>query len=72
MRKRCTRKQILGNRYSEVQAVVNGSSACYYTVCSGDTLSGIGVKLGVSWQAIARANGIGSPYTIYPGQRLKY
>lgn len=67
-----TRKQILGNRYSEVQAVVNGSSARYYTVHSGDTLSGIGVRLGVSWQAIARANGIGSPYTIYPGQRLKY
>lgn len=41
-----------------------------YTVVSGDTLSGIGGKVGVSWPAIASANGIGAPYTIYPGQVL--
>lgn len=43
----------------------------FYTVVSGDTLSGIGAKLGQSWPEIARLNGIVSPYTIYPGQRLK-
>lgn len=37
----------------------------------GDTLSGIGAKTGVNWQDIAKLNGIGSPYTIYPGQVLK-
>ncbi len=42
-----------------------------YTVVAGDTLSGIGAKLGVSWPAIASANGIGAPYTIYPGQVLQ-
>ena len=42
-----------------------------YTVKSGDTLSGIGAKLGVDWKQIASANNISSPYTIYPGQVLK-
>ena len=43
-----------------------------YTVVRGDCLSSIGAKLGVSWTAIASANGIYAPYTIYPGQVLKY
>jgi LysM repeat protein len=42
-----------------------------YTVVSGDTLSGIGVKTGHNWQDIANLNGIPSPYTIYPKQVLK-
>lgn len=42
-----------------------------YTVVAGDTLSGIGVKTGHNWQEIAKLNGIGSPYTIYPKQVLK-
>lgn len=41
-----------------------------YTVKAGDTLSGIGAKLGVDWKGIASVNGIASPYTIYPGQVL--
>lgn len=69
-----TRKIVLGNRYTEVQNIVNGSSSSSssstYTVVSGDTLSGIGSKLGVDWKSIANANGISSPYIIYPGQKL--
>ncbi|MFJ4010308.1 N-acetylmuramoyl-L-alanine amidase [Streptomyces sp. NPDC090026] len=42
-----------------------------YTVRSGDTLYGIGERLGVNWLAIARANDISKPYIINPGQRLK-
>ena len=42
-----------------------------YTVRSGDCLSTIGQRLGVSWGSIATANGIYSPYTIYPGQVLR-
>ena len=42
-----------------------------YAVVRGDTLSGIGAKTGVNWRDIASANGIGAPYTIYPGQKLK-
>ena len=44
-----------------------------YTVRSGDTLSGIGSKYGVSWKKIYEANKsvIGSnPNRIYPGQTL--
>ena len=43
-----------------------------YTVVAGDTLSGIGAKLGVDWRSIASSNGISSPYTIYPGDQLTY
>nr|DAQ62394.1 MAG TPA: Cell wall hydrolase autolysin [Caudoviricetes sp.] len=42
-----------------------------YTVRSGDTLSEIGVKVGVAWKTIASLNGITYPYTIYPGQVLR-
>lgn len=50
-----------------------GSSSKTYTVKSGDTLSGIGSKYGISWQKIYDANKsvIGSnPNRIYPGQTL--
>ena len=42
-----------------------------YTVRSGDCLSTIAQRFGVSWGSIASANGIYSPYTIYPGQVLR-
>ena len=42
-----------------------------YTVRSGDCLSTIAQRFGVSWGSIARVNGIYSPYTIYPGQVLR-
>lgn len=41
-----------------------------YTVVKGDTLSGIGKKLGVPWRDIATANNISDPYIIYVGQKL--
>lgn len=51
----------------------SGSSANKtYTVKSGDTLSGIGSKLGINWKTIANLNGLSKPYTLYPGQKLKY
>ena len=42
-----------------------------YTVQSGDTLSGIAVKFGTTYQKIAADNGIGNPNIIHPGQVLK-
>lgn len=69
------RKKVLGNYYDEVQTIINkGSvpSTKTYTVKSGDTLSGIASKLGTTYQKLATKNGIKSPYTIYPGQKIKY
>lgn len=42
-----------------------------HTVVSGDTLSGIGAKYGVSYQEIARINNIQNVNLIYVGQVLK-
>lgn len=44
----------------------------YYTVKKNDTLSGIGMKLGVNWKTIAKKNNIKKPYVIYPNQKLEY
>ena len=67
------RRRLLGSYYNAVQALINGQPAVRaYVVKSGDTLSGIGAKLGINWQTIANKNGIRAPYVIYPGQSLKY
>ncbi|MGP3685828.1 N-acetylmuramoyl-L-alanine amidase [Streptomyces sp. IBSNAI002] len=47
-----------------------GGGSTTYTVRDGDTLSGIGRDLGVSWEALAKANNISAPYVIHPGQKL--
>ena len=41
-----------------------------YTVCRGDTLSGIAVRYGTTVTALATVNGLSYPYLIYPGQQL--
>lgn len=43
----------------------------YYTVVSGDTLSGIAARYGTTWQWLAEVNGIANPNLIYPGQVLR-
>jgi lipoprotein NlpD len=42
-----------------------------YTVRKGDTLYSIAWRFDRDYQSLARLNGIGSPYRIYPGQLLK-
>jgi len=42
-----------------------------YTVKRGDTLSAIAGRHKLAWQDLARWNGIGRDYVIYPGQVLK-
>ncbi len=57
--------------YVGEKLIIPGSStATIYIVQPGDYLSLIGQKFGVSWQSIAQANGIQSPYIIYPGEKL--
>ncbi len=43
----------------------------YYRVRKGDTLHAIAFNFGLDWRDIAAWNGIRSPYTIYPDQKLK-
>ncbi|WP_284053126.1 peptidoglycan DD-metalloendopeptidase family protein [Stakelama marina] len=45
-------------------------SASTYTVRHGDTLRGIANKTGAGSEAIARANHLSAPFTIYTGQKL--
>lgn len=67
-----TRKTVLGNKYKAVQDKINGkgNGAVYYTVRSGDTLSGIASKYGTTYQKIEQMNGIANPNKIYTGQKL--
>lgn len=66
-----TREIVLGSKYKAVQDKINGSGAVYYTVRSGDTLSGIATKYGTTYQRIAQLNGIANPNKIYVGQKLR-
>lgn len=49
----------------------NASASGSYTVQSGDTLSGIASRLGVSYEQLAQSNGIANPNRIYVGQILR-
>jgi len=42
-----------------------------HTVRRGESLYRIADRYGLEWRELARRNGIGSPYTIYPGQELR-
>lgn len=47
------------------------SAPNYYTVKTGDTLSGIAARYGLSYLSVAEMNDISSPYRIYVGQSLR-
>lgn len=68
------RVQRLGHLYQAVQNKVNeillGKKDIVYTVKSGDTLYGIALKYGTTYQKIASDNNIANPNLIYPGQKL--
>lgn len=52
-------------------AAAPGTAAGGYTIRSGDTVSGIAGRLGVSVQGILDANGLVRTSIIYPGQTLR-
>ena len=52
-------------------ATNTGSGGRAYTVRSGDTLSGIAARLGISWTQLT-GYGSGDPNLIYPGEVLYY
>ncbi len=68
--------QAAGYDYNAVQAEVNkklgsGSSAQYYTIQSGDTLSEIAQKYGTSISQLQSWNGIKNANVIYAGQKIR-
>lgn len=66
-----TRKTVLGSKYKTVQDKIDRGGAVYYTVRSGDTLSGIAAKYGTTYQKLAQLNGIANPNKIYVGQKIR-
>ena len=68
--------QAAGYDYNAVQAKVNqlagaSSSPTYYTIKSGDTLSGIASKYGTSVSQLCSWNGIANANKIYAGQKIR-
>ena len=61
----------LVKRRAEERKLFNTPCNVYYTVKLGDTLSEIAEKYNVTYQKIAKLNGIEKPYIIYPKQKLK-
>ena len=67
-----------GYNYNAVQAEVNkklgsgsGSSAQYYTIQSGDTLSEIAQEYGTSVSQLQSWNGIKNANVIYAGTKIR-
>lgn len=58
------------NRTMRVHSAPSARPA-YYTVGKGDTVAAIAWRWRLDWRSLAAWNGIRSPYTIYPGQRLR-
>ncbi|HET9679840.1 MAG TPA: peptidoglycan DD-metalloendopeptidase family protein [Gammaproteobacteria bacterium] len=57
---------------SKQQAQTVANAPLSYTVRKGDTLYSISFRYGMDYRDLARVNGIGPPYTIYVGQKLKF
>lgn len=69
-----TRKIVLGSRYDEVMKIVNGGSSSseeYYTIKSGDTLSGIASKFGTTVSQLQSWNNIKNANLIYAGRKIR-
>jgi LysM repeat protein len=49
-----------------------GESEIIYTVKPGDHLSRVAYQLGLNWQQLANYNNIGFPFTVFPGQVLRW
>ncbi len=72
---RVNRLNAAGYDANAIQNIVNNkmgaTQAQYYTVQSGDTLSGIASRYGTTYQHLAQINGIANPNLIYAGQKLR-
>ena len=64
----CTHARVIPERGTTRAASRDGATTI---VRRGDTLYGIAFRNGLDYRDVAAWNGIGAPYTIYPGQRLR-
>ena len=64
----CTHARVIPERGGTRPAGREGATT---VVQRGDTLYGIAFRNGLDYRDVAAWNGIGPPYTIYPGQRLR-
>lgn len=53
------------------QSLPSAGNLGFHTVKSGETLETIAKMYGITSHELALSNGIGSPYTVYPGHQLK-
>lgn len=67
----CTTSWEPSSSYPAYKKNYNLSADGYYRVRPGDTLHAIAFSFGLDWRDVARWNGIRSPYTIYPDQKLR-
>ena len=65
----CTSTRVIPER--DARRVPASRDGATTIVQRGDTLYGIAFRNGLDFRDVAAWNGIGPPYTIYPGQRLK-
>ena len=63
--------KIYAGQVIKVTGTASNGGAQYYTIKSGDTLSGIAAKYGTTYQNLAAMNGIADPNKIYAGQTIR-
>ena len=66
----CGGGSVVAPVHSPTESVVPGRER-EHVVGKGDTLYSIAWRFGIDHRALASANSIGDPYTIFPGQRLR-
>lgn len=54
-----------------IDGTAPSTNAEYYTIQSGDTLSGIAANYGTTWQWLAEVNGISDANLIFPGNTIR-
>lgn len=63
---------VVDRSHAAKQRQANPVSSGQYTVQRGDTLYSIAFRFGWDWKVLAARNGIHAPYTIMPGQTIRF
>ena len=65
------RRTVLGDRWQEVQDIVNDGGKKYHTIESGETLTSIAKDFGTTVDALVSLNGIENPNLIITGDSIR-